>query len=75
MQMTLAIDNDVATAATEIAKKENRTVDEVISELARRSLETSRQWEKRNGIPLLPERPDGKPVTLDVVNALRDEDL
>jgi hypothetical protein len=31
-------------------------------------------FQYRNGVPLLPRRPDGKTVTMEMVNRLRDED-
>jgi len=74
MRNTVAIDKDVFVAAEEMAKKQNRTIDDIVSELARRSLETGLPWEIRNGIPVLPKRPNGVPVTPEIVNALRDEE-
>lgn len=73
MQTTLAIDDDVLEAAEAIARERNSTVGEVISDLARRALDRPPPAETRNGVPLLPMRPDAQTVTLDMVNALRDE--
>ena len=75
MKTTLAIDDDVLEAAKAMAEQQRKSVDEIISALARRSLKESRPWETRNGIPLLPKRAHGRPVTMETVNALRDEDL
>lgn len=75
MKATLAIDDDVFEAAKAMAERQHKSVDEIISTLARRSLEEARPWETRNGIPLLPKRPNGRAVTMEIVNALRDEDL
>jgi len=75
MKTTLTIDDDILDAAEALAKRQNRSVDEIISDLVRRSLGLSRPVETRNGIPLLPKRPGSPPVTLEMVNALRDEDL
>jgi hypothetical protein len=33
-----------------------------------------RVFRRRNGVPLLPHRRDGKTVTMEMVNRLRDED-
>ena len=74
MRTTLAIDDDVLAAARGLATQKGKSVGEVISALAREALtpkDGSR--ETRNGVPLLPLRPDAKPVTLEIVNALRDE--
>ncbi len=73
MRTTLSIDDDVLLAAKAIAGQQGRTLGEVVSELARRSLKRPASQAKRNGIPLLVSRPDSPPVTLDLVNSLRDE--
>lgn len=72
MRTTLAIDDDVLTAARQLAEQQHRTVGDVISDLARRALRRPVKTGERNGIPLLKPRSDAL-VTLDVVNALRDE--
>jgi hypothetical protein len=73
MRTTLAIDNDVLMAAKGIAQQTNSTINEVVSDLARRSLRQPVAPGERNGIPLLPVRANGVIVTSDIVNALRDE--
>ena len=73
MRTTLSIDDDVLLAAKAIAGQQGRSLGEVVSELARRSLKRPPSQAKRNGIPLLTSRPDSPPVTLDLVNTLRDE--
>lgn len=76
MRTTLSIDDDVLAAAKALAESAGKTVGDVISSLARQSLQPDRRTmklETRNGIPLLPVRPDAKPVTLELVNRLRDE--
>ncbi len=73
MRTTLAIDDDILAAAKAIAHRERKSIGAVVSELARRSLHRPAAPAERNGITLLPVR-DGNPVvTLDIVNALRDE--
>jgi len=73
LRTTLAIDDDVLVAARAMAARQQRSVGEVISELARRSLRRPHGGRERNGVPLLSTRPDAPPVTLEIVNALRDE--
>ena len=73
MRTTLAIDDDVLSAAKAIARQKKQTVGHVVSELARNSLRPPAPSTERNGIPLLPVRRPNAIVTLDVVNALRDE--
>lgn len=74
MRTTLSIDDDVLSAAKERAQLERKTVGEVISALARQAMQPTAPFSRtRNGILLLPVRPDAKPVTLELVNRLRDE--
>jgi hypothetical protein len=73
MRTTLAIDDDVLLAARAIARQRNQTVGQVVSELARNSLRPPASLAERNGVPLLPVRRPDAIVTLDIVNALRDE--
>ena len=57
------------------AERERKTVGEVISALARQGLTRSTRGAKaeRNGVPLLPVRRGAMPVTMELVNQLRDE--
>lgn len=73
MRTTLAIDDDVLAAAKAIARQTDKTIGEVVSDLARRSLRPPIAASERNGVPLLPVRSAGGVVTLDIVNGLRDE--
>ncbi len=75
MRTTLAIDDDVLAAAKHLAEREHRSIGEVISALARQGLSRGKRSNKteRNGIPLLPTRKAAVPVTLKLVNQLRDE--
>ena len=73
MRTTIAIDDDVLAAAKAIARQKNQSIGKVVSALARNSLHPPAAAVERNGIPLLPVREPNAVVTLDVVNALRDE--
>ncbi|OYU00505.1 MAG: CopG family transcriptional regulator [Burkholderiales bacterium PBB1] len=75
MRTTLAIDDDILAAAKHLAEREHRSVGEVISALAREGLSRAARGSRteRNGIPLLPGRKAAVPVTLELVNQLRDE--
>lgn len=73
MQTMLTIDDDVLQAAEEIAAQKKTPVGKVISDLTRQALSPSGPpYEIRNGIPVLVMR-DPMPVTLELVNELRDE--
>ena len=73
MQTTLTIDDDILMAAKAIARQRNQPPGKVVSELARNSLRPPAAVRERNGVPLLPVRDSGAIVTLDIVNALREE--
>jgi len=74
MRTTLTIDDDVLQAAKGIASQRNATIGAVISALALQALQPATPApERRNGIPLLPRRPDAMPVTPEIVSRLRDE--
>ena len=75
VRTTLSIDDDVLGAAREMAERERKPIGEVISALARESLRrgVATETNTRNGIVLLPVRKDARPVTLEIVNQLRDE--
>lgn len=75
MRTTLDIDEDVLQAAKELAEVQRSTAGKVLSELARKALQPPPGPSAlRNGVPLLPPRPGERPVTLEAVNRLRDED-
>lgn len=73
MRTTLAIDDDVLAAAKGLAARQNKTVGAVVSELARLSLRPAASGKLRDGVPLLPVNANAGPVTLEIVNTLRDE--
>lgn len=75
MRTTLTIDDDVLAAAKHLAERERKTVGQVISALSRQGLSRGTQPARasRNGVPLLPGGKAAVPVTLELVNRLRDE--
>ena len=75
MRTTLAIDDDVLVAARHLAERDRKTVGEVVSALARQGLSQRARSVRtsRNGVSLLPLQKAAAPVTLDIVNRLRDE--
>jgi hypothetical protein len=73
MRTTLALDDDVLVAAKAIAEQQQKSIGEVMSALARRALRGQPASTARNGVPLLPVRGPQAVVTLDIVNALRDQ--
>ncbi len=75
MRTTLAIDDDVLAAAKHLAERQRKSVGEVVSDLARQGLTRGTRSARpvRNGVLLLPTRKGSTPVTLELVNQLRDE--
>jgi len=74
VRTTLDIDDDVLQAAKELAALRGMTAGQVVSDLARRALSPSGAHRMRNGVPLLPRRPAGRPrPTMKLVNDLRDD--
>jgi hypothetical protein len=75
MRTTLAIDDDVLAAAKHLAEREHRSIGDVISALARQGLSRGSRVPQpvRNGVPLLRSKKAMSPVTLELVNQLRDE--
>ncbi|MEA2166274.1 MAG: hypothetical protein QOK37_4401 [Thermoanaerobaculia bacterium] len=75
MSTILDIDQDVLQAAKKIAENRGTSAGKVLSELARKGLSSGNEVQVRNGVPLIPRRPEGGPrMTMEIVNALRDED-
>ena len=75
MRTTLDLDEDVLTAAKELAAARGTTAGKVLSELARQALTPPRASGRvRNGVPLLPRRAEGAPrPTMTLVNRFRDD--
>ena len=74
MRTTLVIEDDVLSAAKEMAAMENKSVGEVISSLARRALSPEESRVKtRNGVPLLKVRKGASRITSKLVHQLREE--
>ena len=74
MRTTITIDDDVLAAARALSERDGRSLGAVISALARESLRPQTGASSvRNGLPLLPTSKESRPVTLELVNQLRDE--
>ena len=76
MRTTLTIDDDVLEAAKSLASHRRAPIGAIISELARAALRPAAgSYERADDLPSLPLRHNAKPVTLEIVNRLRDEIL
>ena len=78
MRTTLDIANDVLAAAKDVARRQNKTIGEVISELARSALTTpakahaAREPKATYGFRPFPKR--GGIVTNELIDKLREDD-
>jgi hypothetical protein len=75
MRTTLDIEDDVLQAAKELAQRNGGTAGQVLSDLARRSLNASAPKQRsglRGGVPVLPSR--GELVTLEHVQKIQDDE-
>lgn len=73
MRTTLDVDEDVLLAVKSLANSRGTTAGKVVSDLVRKSLRPKGSVKKRNGFALFPTTPKGAPVTMELVNRLRDE--
>lgn len=78
MRTTLDIDDDILAAAKDLARRQNRTAGAVISDLARTGLTgggvRDRVREPRAAYGFQPFPANGKVVTDDAINDLRDRE-
>jgi len=74
MRTTLEIDDDLLGLVKEMAQYQRSTAGKVVSQLIRNSLVQNDSREIRNGLHILKRPMDAKPVTMEVINQLRDQD-
>jgi hypothetical protein len=74
MRTTLDIDDDVVTAARELAAIERRSLGSVISELARRGLTPAAVESDEDGLPVIRVPAGTPPITPEIVRRALDED-
>jgi hypothetical protein len=73
MRTTLDLEVEVLQAAKEIASARGVSAGQVVSELLRKALAPTRSTRTRNGVPLLGRKAGAPPLTMAMVNRLRDE--
>ena len=73
MRTTLNLDEDLVQVAKQLARQRGTTAGQVISELARQTLEPKSSPKVRNGVPLFTPKPGARKPHLALVNQLRDE--
>jgi len=75
MKVTLQIDDDVYEAAERLALVQNRSVGEVLSDLARRGLDEEHRQMEEERFPVFSVSKNSPPITLDTVKVASDDDL
>ena len=75
MKARLQIDDDVYEAAERLASSESRSVDEVLSDLARKGLDAKRGQVEDGVFPIFAVSKDSPPITSEMVKAGLDDDL
>lgn len=73
MRTTLDLEAEVLQAAKEIAAARGVSAGQVVSELLRKALAPTTSPAVRNGVPLMGRKAGAPPLTLAVVNRLREE--
>lgn len=73
MRTTLDLDDDVLAAAKAIARREHRTAGNVVSDLARQTLQAAQPLGADEFLGFRPLPSTGNAVTNDLVDGLRDE--
>jgi hypothetical protein len=73
MRTTLSIAPDVLSAARHLAAVQSRSIGDVISDLARKGLETSIKTTQKSGFPVFEVPSDARPVTLEDIKREDDE--
>jgi hypothetical protein len=74
MNTTVSLDRDAFAVVKDFAAASKKTPRQILSELVRKNLRPKAKLVERNGFLLISKIKGGKPVTLDMVNRLRDED-
>ena len=74
MRTTIDLDDDLLQLARELAAQRQSTIGQVVSELARKGLESKTPPKVRNGILLFPPKPGAKKAHMGLVNRLRDQE-
>lgn len=75
MRTTISLDDDIARVARNLAAEQNKTLGEVISQLARKGLTAGTPYTraKKGDLPTFHVREDSPPVTSSDVKRIEDE--
>jgi hypothetical protein len=75
MKARLQIDDDVYEAAERRASSEHRSIDKVLSDLARKGLDAERGQVEEGVFPVFTVSKGSPPITSEMVKAALDDDL
>lgn len=73
MRTTLNIDDEIYMMAKHLAERDNYSIGDMISELARKGLEKEILDFNDDEFPVMPTLDNGKKITIGMVNTSRDE--
>lgn len=73
MRTTLNIDDEIYLMVKHLAERDNYSIGDMISELARKGLEKQIPELKGDEFPVMPTLDSEKKITIEMVNAVRDE--
>lgn len=73
MKTAISLDRDAFTTVKDFAAASKKTPRQVLSELVRKNLRPKAKLVRRNGFLLIPKIKGSKPVTMELINRLRDE--
>lgn len=74
MKTTLEIEDDVLEVAKDLARHQCVSLGKVVSQLLRKSIQSSERGQTvRNGLRIVHRSGNATPVTLEIVNQIRDE--
>lgn len=77
MRTTIELDDQILEVVRDLAHVENRSMGKVLSDFAREALikrVPPAGLLKRNGVPLLPRRPGAAPVTMELIDRIREDE-
>ena len=74
MRTTLDIDDDVLQAVKELGGMRKKTAGQILSELARKALCPPRQYDVRNGVPIIHRAPGAPLITSAEVRRLQEDE-
>jgi len=75
VKTSVSLDRDAFATVKNLAAASKKTPRQILSDLIRKNLRPKAKLVRRNGLLLISKIKGGKPVTIELVNQLRDEDL